>query len=149
MSLVHGGASFRILRENVYQFMSGKDAADMIVGIDEVPDIETRQFLLQVINIILIPLSFYIHNQIKDVKDVEGFRQLANDNFELLIECGISKPPSTLNIDDKTNIIQAITLHKVVLGTMAELSQFKKGLSVFGCVEETPRFIVLLLSLQA
>lgn len=48
MALVHGGASFRIFGETVYQFMSGKNAADLIASIDEVPDTQTRHFLYQV-----------------------------------------------------------------------------------------------------
>ena len=48
MALVHGGASFRIFSETVYQFISGKDAADLIAAIEEVPDAQTRHFLYQV-----------------------------------------------------------------------------------------------------
>ena len=52
--------------------------------------------------------------------------------MDLLIECGVTKPVSILEISDKADVIQAIALHKVILGSMAELSQFKEGLSVLG-----------------
>ncbi len=48
MSLVHGGASFRIFNETVYRFMCGNDAADLIACVSEVPDIGIRSILKQV-----------------------------------------------------------------------------------------------------
>ena len=67
--------------------------------------------------------------QIKNVCDLHELRQLAVENVDLLIECGINKPSSRLELRDKANIIQAVALHKVILGTMAELSQFCEGLT--------------------
>ena len=48
MSLVHGGTSFKIMGPTMYSFMSGKDPADLIADISEVPAAETRLFLSQV-----------------------------------------------------------------------------------------------------
>ena len=92
----------------------------------------------------MILLSIYY--QIKDVNDVEGLRQLAINNCDLLFECGVSKPPSRLELSDKSNIMQAISLHKVVLGTMSELSQFKEGLSVLGVCDALAKHSDLLYS---
>ena len=48
MSLVHGGAAFRIFGPTVFRFLSGKNAADLIAGISEVPDPTIRESLKQV-----------------------------------------------------------------------------------------------------
>ena len=48
MSLVNGGASFRLFSPCVYNFLCGMDAADLIAGIDEVADSGIRETLKQV-----------------------------------------------------------------------------------------------------
>ena len=48
MSLVNGGASFRLFNPCVYNFLCGMDAADLIAGINEVPDCGVRETLKQV-----------------------------------------------------------------------------------------------------
>lgn len=48
MSLVHGGAAFRIFSPTVLRFLSGKNAADLIASISEVPDAGVREILKQV-----------------------------------------------------------------------------------------------------
>ena len=48
MSLVNGGASFKLFSPCVYNFLCGMDAADLIAGIDEVPDYGVRETLKQV-----------------------------------------------------------------------------------------------------
>ena len=51
--------------------------------------------------------------------------------MDLLMECGYNKPVSRVNIEDKPNIIQTITLHKVLI-SLAELSQFCSRLLALG-----------------
>lgn len=67
-----------------------------------------------------------------DTVDVLQLRQLAFDNIDLFLECGITKPIPKFELSDKVNIVQAIALHKVILGSMAELAQFKEGVSAHG-----------------
>ncbi len=52
MSLVHGGASFKIFSPCVYNFLCGMDAADLIADIDEVPNSDVRDTLNKVGTII-------------------------------------------------------------------------------------------------
>ncbi len=54
------------------------------------------------------------------------------ENVDLLMECGFVQPLSKVELTDKPNIVQTITLHKVVLVSLAELSQFREGLSILG-----------------
>jgi hypothetical protein len=54
MSFVNGGTSFRLFSPCVYNFLCGMDAADLIAGIDEVPDCGVRETLKQVRFIIVI-----------------------------------------------------------------------------------------------
>ena len=48
MSLVHGGASFRVFCPTVYRFLSGTSAADLIASISEVEDADVREVLKKV-----------------------------------------------------------------------------------------------------
>ena len=48
MSLVHGGASFRVFCPTVVRFLSGRSAADLIASIDEVDDQDVRDILRKV-----------------------------------------------------------------------------------------------------
>ena len=48
MSLVNEGASFKLFSPCVYSFLRGMDAADLIAGIDEVPDCDLQEILKQV-----------------------------------------------------------------------------------------------------
>ena len=62
-------------------------------------------------------------------------RQIAVDNIDLLLECGFNKPGSTVELCDRVDIIQTVTLHKVVLASLAELSQFRDGINALGVAE--------------
>ena len=48
MSLVHGGAAFRVFSPTVFRFLSGKNPADLIPSISDVPDPAVRDILKQV-----------------------------------------------------------------------------------------------------
>ena len=71
-------------------------------------------------------------------------REIANQ-MELLIGCGYNKPLTKIDLSDKVNIIQTVTLHKVILGSLAELWSSCTG--SLGCREKTllPTEIILLL----
>jgi hypothetical protein len=56
MSLVHGGASFRVVCPTVFRFLSGKSAADLIASISEVDDPDVREILKKVY------IYYCIHN---------------------------------------------------------------------------------------
>ena len=57
---------------------------------------------------------------------------LQDIGIDMLLECGFNKPVSRIQLSDRVNIVQTVTLHKVILSSLAELSQFKEGLSVLG-----------------
>ena len=73
-----------------------------------------------------------IHVQIQMCDSVKVLRDILVENVDLLMECGFTKPLSKAQLADKPTIIQTITLHKVVLVSLAELSQFRKGLCTLG-----------------
>lgn len=67
--------------------------------------------------------------------DVSKLREIAIEQVDLLSESGFNKPLTKIELSDKVNIIQTVTLHKVVLGSLAELSQFRAGLSALGVLD--------------
>lgn len=66
------------------------------------------------------------------------------ENIDIITECGFSKPISRLDLSDKTTILQSVALHKVILMSLAELTQFRDGLSalgVLGALQEHPNLL--------
>ena len=72
--------------------------------------------------------------QIEAITTIDELREklIREENMDLLMECGYNKPVPRVELEDKPNIIQTVTLHKVILASLAELSQFRKGLSALG-----------------
>ena len=64
--------------------------------------------------------------------DPDELRSIVGDNFDLISECGFTKPTSKLTIDDKMTLVQTVALHQVILKTLGELSQFRDGLDTLG-----------------
>ena len=62
-------------------------------------------------------------------------RQIAVENLDLFLECSSIKAVSRVELCDKVYSIQAVTLHKVILPTLAERSKFREGLSSLGVAE--------------
>ena len=61
MSLVNGGASFRLFNPCVYNLLCWMDAADLIAGINEVPDcgvLEAGENLMCSVTICHTPLYY-------------------------------------------------------------------------------------------
>ena len=59
----------------------------------------------------------------------EEFRQLVcSMDYAFLLDYGVTKPATKMNIADKEKVISAACLHCVVLSSLAELEQFKRGL---------------------
>ena len=66
------------------------------------------------------------------MSEVNDLRKELFSNVSLLTECGYTKPINKVELQDKSSIIQCITLHKVVLSCLTELVEFQKGLSALG-----------------
>ena len=45
-------------------------------------------------------------------------------NIETITDSGFNKPIAKLELSDKVNIVQAVALHKVILSSLGELTQF-------------------------
>ncbi len=58
----------------------------------------------------------------------DELQAIALDNFDLIAECGFTKPSVRLVMEDKDSIVKAVSLHSVILKSMAELCQFRDGL---------------------
>ena len=59
---------------------------------------------------------------------VEDFQTFANEIYDVIIDCGFTKPLSRLVISDKVDVVQSIAFYHVILKTLGELSQFREGL---------------------
>lgn len=82
--------------------------------------------------------------QIEAITTVDELKAklMEEENMDLLMECGYNKPVSRVNVDDKPNTILTITLHKVILASLAELSQFRNGLSTLGVAQHSKTILI-------
>lgn len=53
-------------------------------------------------------------------------------NIDMMMECGWSKPVTTLILSHKDELIKVICLHHILLKSKAEMDQVKEGLAVMG-----------------
>ena len=58
------------------------------------------------------------------VQDVKELRSLLHSCYDIIVESGFIKPLSYAMLEDKTSIVQTVTLHYVVLRSLGELQQF-------------------------
>ena len=88
--------------------------------------------------------AFYnIVFQIDNAKEESDLREVAGEHIDLLLECGFTKPISWLNLEGKPELIQAVTLHKVILSSLAELDQFRTGMAALGVAESLKQYYQL------
>lgn len=66
------------------------------------------------------------------------------DNIDILHECGFGKPITRLKLQDKADLIQAVTLHWVLLKSLGETTQFREGLAAFSVRESLEKYPKLL-----
>ena len=57
------------------------------------------------------------------------------ENIDLLIHCGYTKPVFSVTMTDIVDIVQTVALQHVILDSLGELSQFCDGLSCLGVKE--------------
>ena len=70
------------------------------------------------------------------MEDVEEFRQFVGNNFDIISECGFTKPSSRLSLStDRVDLVQCVALHHVILRSLGELSQFREGLESLGVLK--------------
>ena len=66
------------------------------------------------------------------MKTVDQLQSICLENFDLMSESGFTKPCSRLVMLDKATIVQSISLHVVILKSLAELYQFRDGMETLG-----------------
>jgi hypothetical protein len=112
MCLVHGGAAVRIFSTSVYSYLCGRKSSDIDVQICEISNVEIRDFV----------------GEIMKTQSDEELQALLIDNCDLLSERGYSKPLPYVRLDERTNIVKTLTLHEVILKSLAESGEFLDGL---------------------
>ena len=86
-------------------------------------------------------ISYYNNfSKIHSVTDENEMREVASRNIDLLLECGFTKPVALLKLGDKSDLIHAVTLHKVVLCSLAELDQFRDGMATLGVADSLQQY---------
>ena len=78
------------------------------------------------------------------MNDADELRSVVQDNFDLISECGFTKPTTRLGMNDKVTLVQSVALHQVILRTLGELSQFRDGLETIGvarAIEQNSAFL--------
>ena len=66
--------------------------------------------------------------QILNAQTTEALQEIVLENMDLVIDSGFTKPLTKIDLKHKEQIIQCVTMQKVILVSLAELSQFRDGL---------------------
>ena len=66
------------------------------------------------------------------MENIEEFKSVYSNNYDVLTEYGITTPPNVLRMEDKVKTIHSITLHHVLLRSKAEIDQFIQGFECLG-----------------
>lgn len=66
--------------------------------------------------------------QIMQTTTEEELRSTVATHYDVLCDCGFTRPSSLVKEKHKVDIIQALALHCVILRSKAEIDQFCKGL---------------------
>ena len=62
---------------------------------------------------------------------MDGFKsQLSTEEYDFRFACGVTKTVSRIELSDKKKIIDALCLHYVILVSLAELEQLRRGLAI-------------------
>ena len=134
MAVVHGGTGLHVFNNTVFTYMSGTPESEIIANVSEVPDPVVKSVLEEVwySHDVYPDCGLFLLMQMTSAVDVDSIRGIAIDNSDLLIGSGVTKPLALINAVDKIDIVQAVSLHHVLLHSKAELDQFCSGLEALG-----------------
>ena len=129
----NGFTSRRVISAS-FVTICGMKPHDIIVDITEIPDENIKVIMEKVSNMTRSPQHLLsVHaSQIVSAPTSSEFCTLYSDNFELISNCGFTKPVTRLNMEDRVLVVQSMALHEVILKTLGELSQFRDGLESLG-----------------
>ena len=78
--------------------------------------------------------SFHLH-QISTASTNEEIKLICEDAVGALAECGFTKPPILVGLEDKPALVKAICFHQLILKCKGELDQLKDGLGTLGVAD--------------
>ena len=74
--------------------------------------------------------------QILSASTPDSLKETVVENFELLMDSGVTKPCANITLGDKVAIVRSVALQRVILRTLGELTQFRDGLQCLGVGKE-------------
>ena len=74
------------------------------------------------------------------MKDNGSLRTIAMENCALFVDSGYSRALYLVTTDDKIDMVQTVTLHHVLLRSLAEVDQFAKGLQELGVLDAIRKY---------
>ena len=69
-------------------------------------------------------------DDIKELRDI-----LDREEYDFRYECGVSKPVTAIELDDRHDIVNAFAMHYSLINVKTELDQMVKGLEAHGVYE--------------
>lgn len=78
--------------------------------------------------------------QLSEAKEEKRAQEIAMRACDVLLECGYTKPLSTLKAIDVTQLIKNVTLHSTILKIKSELDQFIDGLNEAGVLHSIRQY---------
>lgn len=78
----------------------------------------------------------FIIDQINSAATQEEMRKVVQEASDVLVDNGITKAPSLVVLQDKADLVKALSLQFIILRSKAELDQLKNGLQTLDVAYE-------------
>ncbi|CAI8034740.1 G2/M phase-specific E3 ubiquitin-protein ligase [Geodia barretti] len=124
VSLIQGGSGYPFFAPSTFSYLSGTDVCSILVGCDEIPDIEVKKTL----------------QEIRSASDDNALQEIASNVCDVLISCGYTKPIALLKHEDIPTVIECVSLHSAILKVKAELDEIGKGLADAGVLQMLQKY---------
>ena len=79
-------------------------------------------------------------SQLSEATDEKQVQNIAVSACDALLECGFTKPLSTLKCEDVTQLISNAILHSTILKIKCELDQFIEGIREAGVLHSIQKY---------
>ena len=143
MSFTQGGSGFNVLCSAVYDYIGGKELKEIEMNVEDISDCDVM-FVINEVSKFRFSITMIFDMQITQANSVEELREVCGKHFSPLCDSGFTKPSSSVILKDKSNIINMICLHHIILKCKGEIDQFSHGLESLGTLKAIRRHRKLL-----
>ena len=102
-------------------------------------------YMISLVIIVILMIDYFSScMQIQEAESDGALRELALENVDFLAQCGYTRPIRGISLTDKVDLVHTISLQHVILNSLGELSDYRRGLDTLGvahAMEQYPHIL--------